>query len=185
MMGIIYKIMTKAIAIRINPLLRQTVHSSQSGFIGGRSIYDNILAVQLGIEYAQRSLQETVLLQLDFAKAFDSVDWGFISHTLAKMGFGPRISQVMTMLGQGAQSVISLNGHLTEPITIYRSVRQGCPLSPLLFAVATHPLFCMLERLSSDGMLHGLRLQHKQLSGLGFADDTMMFLKASNDNIAT
>ena len=185
MMGIVYKIMTKAIAIRIHPLLRQSVHSSQSGFIGGRSIYDNILAVQLGIECAQRSHQETVLLQLDFAKAFDSVDWGFISQTLSKMGFGPRISNTMFMLGQGSQSVISINGHLTDPINICRSVRQGCPLSPLLFAVATHPLFCMLERLSLDGILHGLRVQNRHLAGLGFADDTLMFLKASNDNLAT
>ena len=100
MMGIIYKIMAKAIAIRISPILTQVVHSSQSGFIGGRSIYDNILTVQLGIEYARRSYQDTVILQLDFAKAFDSVDWGFISHTLTKMGFGSCISQVIQMLGQ-------------------------------------------------------------------------------------
>ena len=57
MMGVIYKLLAKAIAIRIAPILRQTVHSSQSGFIGGRSIYDNILAVQLDIEYAKRYSQ--------------------------------------------------------------------------------------------------------------------------------
>ena len=61
--------MAKAIAIRIRPILRQTVHSSQSGFIGGRSIYDNILAVQVGIEYAKRSHQDAVLLQLDFERS--------------------------------------------------------------------------------------------------------------------
>ena len=74
------------------------------------------------------------------------------------MGFGPRISQVMRLLGQDAQSVIFINCFLTDPIPIRRSVRQGCPLSPLLFVVATHPLFFMLEKLSSDGILHGLRL---------------------------
>ena len=57
--------------------------------------------------------------------------------------------------------------------------------SKLLFAVATHPLFCMLEKLSLDGVLHGLRLQHKSLSSLGFANDTLMFLKAAHDNIVT
>ena len=79
MMGIIYKSMAKAIAIRMSPILRQTVHSNQLGLIGSRYFYDNILAVQLGVEYARRSKQEAVLLQLDFAKAFDSVDWSFIS----------------------------------------------------------------------------------------------------------
>ena len=118
-------------------------------------------------------------------KHFDSMDWSFISTTLSKMGFGPRISRVIQLLGQDAESVISLNGFLTNPIHIKRSARQGCPLSPLLFVVATHPLFCMLEKLSLDGVIHGLRLQNKSLSGLGFADDTLMFLKAANDNIAT
>ena len=113
------------------------------------------------------------------------MDWGFISHILAKMGFGPRVSQVIKTLGRGADSVISINGFLTDPISIQRSVRQGCPLSPLLFAVATHPLFNMLEKVSNDGILHGLRLQNRNISGLGFADDTLMFLKASNDDIAT
>ena len=59
------------------------------------------------------------------------------------------------------------------------------PQPSIICAMATHPLFCMLEKLSSDGILHGLRLQHKHLSGLGFADDTLMFLNASNDNIST
>ena len=74
MMGVIYKILPKAIALRIGPFLCHTIRSSQFGSIGGRSISDNILAAQLGIEYTRRSQQETVLLQLDFAKASSSID---------------------------------------------------------------------------------------------------------------
>ena len=95
------------------------------------------------------------------------------------------MSNAIHMLGSGADSVISLNGFLTSPIPICRSVHQGCPLSPLLFAVATHPLICMLEKLSLDRILHGVHLPQKSLTGLGFADDTLMFLKASNQNPAT
>lgn len=52
MMGILYKILAKAIALTIAPLLRKSLHTSQSGFIRDRSIFDNILVVQLGIEYS-------------------------------------------------------------------------------------------------------------------------------------
>ncbi|MCO5596748.1 hypothetical protein L7F22_050817 [Adiantum nelumboides] len=77
-MGIMYKIMAKAIAMRISPFLRKHIHPLQTGFIGRRSIMDNILIVQMGIEAAQKSGQETILLQLDFAKAFDTIIWDFV-----------------------------------------------------------------------------------------------------------
>ena len=118
MMGILYKIFAKALSVRLNPFLRASVHTSQSGFVGGRSIYDNILAVQLGIEYAQRSGQDTVLLQLDFQNAFDSLDWSFGHATMGRLGFGPRMASVMYLLGANSQSSISLNGYITDPIPI-------------------------------------------------------------------
>ena len=57
-------------------------------------------------------------------------------------------------------------------------------LSPLLFAIATHPLFCALEALSENGSLMDLQIGDKRMDGLGFADDTLMFLKASNVNLS-
>lgn len=184
MMGIIYKILAKAVALRLAPFLRKFLHASQSGFVGGRSIYDNILAVQLGIEHAQNTDQEMILLQLDYAKAFDSIRWDFIHSILKKMGFGTRIANIIFLLAANSESCINLNGRLTDYIKVNRSLKQGCPLSPLLFAVATHPLFCMLEQLSNSGKLHGLRIQNKNMLGLGFADDTLLFLKACNVNVA-
>lgn len=88
MLNAIYKIFAKAIALRLDPFLRAHVHINQHGLIGGRSILDNILTVQLGIEYAQSTNQDMVLLQLDFAKAFDTVRWEFIALVLSTMGFG-------------------------------------------------------------------------------------------------
>ncbi|MCO5581369.1 hypothetical protein L7F22_035251 [Adiantum nelumboides] len=72
-MGIIYKILAKAVAMRLSPLLRNFIHKAQSSFISGRSIFHNILLVQLGIEHAQRSSQDIVMLQVDYEKAFDRV----------------------------------------------------------------------------------------------------------------
>lgn len=184
MLGILYKILAKAVALRINPYLRKYIHASQSGFIGGRSILDNILTVQLGIEYAQCSKQDLIMLQLDFAKAFDTVRWDFIKAIMLKMGFGPKISHIIFLLAQNAQSVINLNGRLTDPISISRSVRQGCPLSPLLFAIATHPLFCYLESQATNGELVGLKVANKNILGLGFADDTYLFSQANNVHLA-
>lgn len=158
MLGIVYKILAKAIALRISPTLRSNIHPSQTGFIGGRSILDNILTVQLGIEHAKQSKQNVVMLQLDYAKAFDTVGWDFISAVMHKMGFGPRMTNIIYTLAAGASSIININGRLSNPINIRRSVRQGCPLSPLLFALASHPLFCYLEKQADNGAIFGLHI---------------------------
>lgn len=184
MMGMLYRILAKAIASRLSLLLR-TIHTSQSGFIGGRSIYDNILAVQLGIEHAQTSQQDMFLMQLDVNKAFNFVNWTFIHQNMLKMGFGPRMASIIFLLGQDAKSSVLLNGLLTSAICIKCSARQRFPLSPLLFAMATHPLYCMLESLSDIGVLHGLQVQNCNISDLGFAYDISMFLKTTNHNFST
>ena len=104
MMGILYKILAKAIAIRLSPLLRKHVHSSQSGFIGGVYFW-YILIVQVGMEYAEKSNQNMALMQLDFNKAFHSLNWSFIHKVMLAMGFGPRMVNVIYFLGMDAKSL--------------------------------------------------------------------------------
>ncbi|MCO5579926.1 hypothetical protein L7F22_033793 [Adiantum nelumboides] len=114
MMGILYKILAKTIAIRITPELRKCIHPAQTGFIAGRSILDNILTVQIGIEHALVTNQDMVMFQIDFLKAFDTVQWDFISSVLTKLGFGPRISGFIYLIGQNAYSRVIINGRLSE-----------------------------------------------------------------------
>ena len=65
-----------------------------------------------------------------------------------------------------------------------RSVRQGCPLSPLLFAIVTHPLLVMLSNLAARGDIVGLHLPSGgQLVAQALADDSFMFLQASKENL--
>ncbi|MCO5575558.1 hypothetical protein L7F22_029360 [Adiantum nelumboides] len=111
-----------------------------------RSIMDNSMAVQLGIEMALKTNQNVLILQLDYAKAFDTVAWDFIHAIMSKMGFGSKMSSIVFLLGQHASFRIIINGRLSAPVQTQRSMKQGCPLSPLLFAVSTHPLFSFLEQ---------------------------------------
>ncbi|MCO5586928.1 hypothetical protein L7F22_040872 [Adiantum nelumboides] len=123
-MGLLYKLLAKAIALRISPFLRKHVHAAQSGFIAGRSIFDNILTKMLRVEAAQNSDQKLVLLQLDFAKAFDIVLWDFVVKVMAKLGFGPRMASCMLLLGSGAASRILVNGRLSKEVPINRRTQS-------------------------------------------------------------
>ena len=75
-------------------------------------------------------------------------------------------------------SQVMLNGGVTSDISLTRSVLQGCPLSPLLFAIVTHPLLMMLSRLATNGDIVGLPLPSgRKLVAQALADDSFMFLQ--------
>jgi len=68
-------------------MLNTLIRPNQTGFIKGRSIIDNIFLAFESMEWALESSQDIVLLLLDFEKAYDRVEWGFLEGTLAKIGF--------------------------------------------------------------------------------------------------
>ncbi|MCO5601460.1 hypothetical protein L7F22_055583 [Adiantum nelumboides] len=77
-----------------------------------------------------------------------------------------------------------INGGATSLVSLTRSLRQGCPLIPLLFALVTHPMLTLLTQLTQNGEVVGLTLSSgQQLVGQSLADDSFMFLKASKVNI--
>ena len=89
MLATIYKLLAKIIAVRILPILEAIVLPHQHGFIRGTGIYDNIMAAMVGMEYAQLTKQECILLQLDLDKAYNQITWSFILDVLKKFAFGP------------------------------------------------------------------------------------------------
>ena len=88
-----YKIMSKVIARRIERVLPLLVCSDQSGFVKGRYIGQNLRLVNDILE--QTKLQNTsgILLQLDFQKAFDTIEWKFIQNAIAFFNFGESIQR--------------------------------------------------------------------------------------------
>ena len=73
-----YKIMTKALAKRLERVIDKLIHPNQSGFIKGRFIGEGIRFTEDLIEYADPYEKTGIILQLDFEKAFDSIEWPFL-----------------------------------------------------------------------------------------------------------
>ena len=80
--------MTKTLAKRLEKVVGHLVHPNQSGFVKGRFIGEGIRFVEDIIEYMDYKKEPGILLQLDFEKAFDSVEWFFLLQVLKKNGFG-------------------------------------------------------------------------------------------------
>ncbi|KAL3697792.1 hypothetical protein R1sor_011868 [Riccia sorocarpa] len=183
LLGITYKIISKILDERLKPLLPKLINPQQTGFVQGRSIFDSILAVKLGQEWSQLSGQESILLKLDFIKAYDMVSHSYLWRVLEKMGFDTKFIQLLRGLVERASSVVHLNGGFTKDIDLQRGVRQGCPIAPLLFALSTQPLMAMLRDAHVEGRVHGLEVGNGcQILEALFADDTGLLLRADKEN---
>ncbi|KAH7431644.1 hypothetical protein KP509_08G058200 [Ceratopteris richardii] len=92
-------------------------------------------------------------------------------------------SRLIYTPAQDSASQVELNGRLSAPFPIERSVRQGCPLSPLIYALASSPMFYLLEAKVNSQCIHGISLYGVQQIAVAFVDDTFIFAKAERENI--
>lgn len=84
--------------------------------------------------------QKAFLLSIDLHKAFDSVAWPYIFEILGRWGFGPNFLRIIHSLYSLPSAQVLLLGRYSDTFPIGRGTRQGCPLSPLLFAMAIETL---------------------------------------------
>ncbi|KAL3678154.1 hypothetical protein R1sor_021110 [Riccia sorocarpa] len=183
LLGITYKLVSKIIANRIKPLLPGLISGQQTGFIPGRTIFDNILSLKLGEEWALESGQEAIFLKLNFIKAYDRIRHSFLWDTLESMGFSTKVIRLIQGLMKGAEALVHQNGDFTDAFSMERGVRQGCPLAPFLFSLSIEPLMILLQQAADEGKLTGIKLsEDSQLLHSLFADDTGLCLKATRAN---
>ena len=122
MLTTIYKLLAKMIAMNMAPILNSIVSPHQHGFIKGRSVYDNILAAMVGMEYAQFTKQECIIIQLDLDKAYDWITWSFVSKVLKKFSFRPQICNAIYTMGVGSSSSILFNTVVVGEFQVKRSI---------------------------------------------------------------
>ena len=136
----IAKFFSKMLALRLAKNLDSLVSRNQNAFIRRRSIHDNFLYTQNLIRALHKAGRPLLFLKIDIAKAFDTVRWDYLLKVLEKLGFGHKWRSWISMLLSTATSSVLLNGGQSRNFKHMAGLRQGDPLSPMLFILALEPL---------------------------------------------
>jgi hypothetical protein len=170
-------------ANRLAPTLPELISPNQSAFVKGRSIHDNFIMVQQTARAIHTQKIPKVLLKLDIGKAFDSVSWPFLLEVLGHLGFGPVWCNLISKLLCSSSTRVLVNGEPRKLICHQRGLRQGDPLSPMLFILVMDVLNSLFSRASDMGLLQPLlRNRNGQRVSL-YADDVVLFMQPREEEV--
>ena len=181
LLNVDYKIATKTIALHIEKVLPHLINPTQTGYVKGRFIaIDESIRLILDImEYTKHKDIPGVAVFLDFEKAFDWVEWNYIQKCLEATNFGPHLRQWVYVLYHNISSCVLNNGHASEPFLLERGIRQGYPLSGMLFVIAIEVL---AQKIRRSKMIKGIEVEYngsQEIKFSQYADDTTALLSDS------
>ena len=184
--NVFYKIIAKMLANRMKLVLDSIISESQSAFVLGRAIIDNILISTEIVHYLKRKKQGKngiAALKIDMSKAYDRIEWLFLKSMMLRMGFDEGWVTLIMMCVSTVSYKVCRDGEDVGPIVPSRGLRQGDPLSPYLFIICAEGLNSLIQNLERAGLIHEVKVARSAptVSHLFFADDCFIFFKATHN----
>ncbi|XP_074298451.1 uncharacterized protein LOC141629330 [Silene latifolia] len=181
----VYKCMAKVLCSRLSCVLPDIIHPSQGAFVAGRDIVGNILICQDLIKlYNRKICSPKIMMKIDLQKAYDSIEWSFLHDMLVHLQFPQSSIDLIMQCVSSPSYSLALNGEVFGFFKGKRGLRQGDPLSPLLFTICLDylsRLFGVLHRF--PGFKFHPFCNKISLNHLCFADDLLLFSRGDLNSI--
>lgn len=176
-----YKILAGIFAKRLKTVLDHIIDETQTGFMKGRHISNNIRLVLDLIDYAEYCPDDSFILFLDFCKAFDTIEHKFMFQALQKFGLGKYFCSAIETMYKKANCSIKMHTGTSPHFDLGCGIRQGCPVSPYLFLICAQ----LLSDFIKQSPIKGISIADREIVISQLADDTSLFLKnASQISVA-
>lgn len=177
------KIISKILSNRLKSVLARLISPMQATFVPGRTIQENSsLAHEIFHTMNHRRRGVGLLaLKADMERAYDKMEWEFIRVVLRCFGFHEKWIHLIFQCLSSVSFSILLNGSPFGLFKPSRGLRQCDPLSPFLFIMGMEVLSRLMMRAEASAAIHGIKISRAAppLSHLLFADDTMVFARAT------
>lgn len=185
MIGSIYKVLSKLLANRLSTVLLKIISQTQTGFLPNRNIAEGVLIANEVVDEVRHSNFSCVIFKADMEKAFDSVSWDYLFLMMRSMGFSEKWINWIRECLRTARIVILVNGSPTNEVSMSRGLRQGDPLSPILFLIAAEGISGLVKATKQLDIFKGIAVGSKkiEISHLQYADDTLLIGVASESEI--
>lgn len=177
-LSLIPKLISKVLSNRLRFLLPDLISTNQTAFVHGRQISENFVSTREILHHVSQTDNPAIFAKIDFKKAFDSVEWPFLVSIMQARGFPVRWISWMQVLWTTSSSRVCINGEDSEPFRHKRGLRQGDPLSPMLFNIAVDVFQRMVQAASAilDSPLSPKLTE--SIIALQYVDDTAVVARA-------
>lgn len=174
--NIMFNLISKIIAERMKPTLNSFISRDQHAFLKGRFILDAVTMTQESLFTMLPKNMDVAILNIDLQKAYDCVDWGFLRILLAKIGLKSQsVNWVMSCV-ENVKCLVIVNGIPSYFFQAERGLRQGCPLSPLLFILVINSLSLQINKAVEDKRCRSVNIcKDISISHNLFVDDVLIF----------
>jgi len=176
LLNVDYKILARVLSNRLKLVIESIINKYQTCCIPNRDIADTIASIRDIITYCDNEKTDGYIIKIDQEKAFDRVEHKYLFDVLKQFGFGKHFIHLVETLYKDIHSAVKCNGHISAYFPVERSIRQGCPLSAMLYVIAVEPLALNILKHTH---IRGIDIPDTDESSILFqhADDITLTLK--------
>ncbi|GKC06801.1 RNA-directed DNA polymerase, eukaryota [Tanacetum coccineum] len=168
LIGSVYKIISKILANRLSQVIYDLISEVQYAFLANRQILDGPFILNELISWCKSKKNKAMVFKVDFEKAYDSVRWDYLNDILCKFGFGDRWRMWINGCLNSSMGSVLVNGSPSSEFQFFKGLKQGDPLSPLLFILVMESLHISFNHVLEARLFTGVSI-----------DDSVSFLLAS------
>lgn len=169
----LYLYLCGVLALRLERVLPQIISADQTGIIKNRFSFLNICRLFNILYSTSESSTPEIIISMDAEKVFDRLQWDYLLYALHKFNFGNSFINWVKLLYTNPLALVCTNGLYSKSFSVSRGTRQGCPLSPLLFALALEPLAIAIRQ---NAAITGVYREGLEQKISLYADDLILYI---------